>query len=450
MPTTTTHARRFCKAVVCKSVEGEPAGTFDTIVSVFGNVDYHGDRMVLGAFDDTIGEWQASGDPVPVIFTHRWDDLLAHIGVTLPTELTELAPGDSSLPQRIRANGGLYARQRLDVEADPAASYAARVAELLERRSLREFSFAYDPLAIRPVNGVDEVVAVALHELGPTLLGANPLTELLAAKARELGVTPKALDSAFTDLLGRSVLIDRKAGEAPADDEELTLGDTLDALEEAAAEDDEEDEVDVDDEVDEDAEGDEPADDDEVVDDDEPEEGDTVTDPKAKAITITPGGSIEERLNAVFESAQAWALLEYGGDLFATHLEGTYLDEGYAIVVTERWEDPWGEGPIWRLSFEVDERGAVTITEHEPVEFSGEFTVVESALTEAGAKAVERAKAKASTMAGIDPATLADAKANGKAGDTPAEDHEVEGADNFTVADLPAVLDELAEVGSEP
>lgn len=411
-PAVGAHRRRMAKAVHCKAMEGQPPGTFETIVSVFGNVDYHGDRIVVGAFEaGNLPEWRESGDPIPVIFTHRWDDLLAHIGVANPSEVRELAPGDSTLPDRLKANGGLYAVQRLDVNADPAASYAARIAELLERRSLREFSFAYDPLGVRPVDGVDELTRLALWEMGPTLLGANPLTELLAAKAKEVGFTPEAIDAVLTDLLGRSTLIDAKA---------ITTTDDGDP---AGA--------------------------------DDPQEVPTVGDTtEVKAITVTPGGSIEERLGVIFDSAQAWASIEYGGDLFALHLEGTYLDDGYAIVVAERWDDPWGEGPVWRLSFDTDDRGAVTITDAEEVTFEGDFVARRSEVTDAGAKAIAAAKAKAgapSTDDGLDPATLADVKASGKASPQgEAEDHGAEDDDNLSPADVGELIDGLDLEGIDP
>lgn len=168
-----------------KAVKDAPAGTFEAIVSVFGNRDKGGDVVKLGAFADSIAEWRKSGDPIPVIFSHAWGDLHAHIGVADPQDVKELEPGDPQLPEAIRENGGLYAKAALDV-GEPQ-SYASRVWQLLERRSLKQFSFAYNVVDGSEVTeneaSVYELRKLDLLELGPTLIGMNPATELLSAKA---------------------------------------------------------------------------------------------------------------------------------------------------------------------------------------------------------------------------------------------------------------------------
>jgi HK97 family phage prohead protease len=167
-------------------------GTFEAIVAVFGNVDHVGDRIIAGAFADSIAEWKASGDPIPVLFSHRWDDLDAHIGEVLEAE--ELGPGDARLPDAIKDLGGLYIKALLHVDED----YAGRVWRKLNRRTLREFSFAYDVLESVEVNDpiaaghrVD-LVKLGIIEVGPTLKGCNPITQLIGAKARAAGKTGAA------------------------------------------------------------------------------------------------------------------------------------------------------------------------------------------------------------------------------------------------------------------
>jgi HK97 family phage prohead protease len=167
-------------------------GTFEAIVAVFGNVDHVGDRIIAGAFADSIAEWKASGDPIPVLFSHRWDDLDAHIGEVLEAE--ELGPGDARLPDAIKDIGGLYIKALLHVDED----YAGRVWRKLNRRTLREFSFAYDVLESVEVNDpiaaghrVD-LVKLGIIEVGPTLKGCNPITQLIGAKARAAGKTGAA------------------------------------------------------------------------------------------------------------------------------------------------------------------------------------------------------------------------------------------------------------------
>jgi HK97 family phage prohead protease len=151
-----------------KAVDDGNEGTFEALVSVFGNIDLVGDRVVKGAFAGSIKRWEESGDPIPVVFSHRWDDLDAHIGRVLKAEERE---------------EGLWVKAQLDLD-DPAA---AKVHRLLKDRRLREFSFAYDVLDdAKDSNGVNELKELELHEVGPTLKGANPATQLLAAKAADL------------------------------------------------------------------------------------------------------------------------------------------------------------------------------------------------------------------------------------------------------------------------
>lgn len=143
----------------------EAAGTFEALVAVFGNVDAVGDRLMPGAFAKTLAAWAASGDPVPVIWSHQWTDPHMHLGAVTSAVET---------PQ------GLLVRGTLDLDAP----VAAQVYRLLKGRRVREFSFAYDVVTSRTgADGANELVEVALLEVGPTLKGANPATALLDVKA---------------------------------------------------------------------------------------------------------------------------------------------------------------------------------------------------------------------------------------------------------------------------
>lgn len=168
-------ARTTGKVYGLKAV-GDPAdGVFEAYVSIFGNVDFHNERIRAGAFASSLERWKASGDPIPVIFSHQWDELDAHIGEVLEAE--EHLPGDDRLPMEIRANGGLWTKFALELDED----FAARVAKKLTKRTIREFSFAYDVLdEDRATDGVNELVELDVLEVGPTLKGANPATVLLS------------------------------------------------------------------------------------------------------------------------------------------------------------------------------------------------------------------------------------------------------------------------------
>ena len=106
-----------------------------------------------------------------------WENPEAHIG--------EVDPGDV-----VETDDGLFVKRgRIDLDRP----FAEQVFHLLERRRVKEFSFGYDrcvtprPPRTAPYNLLD----VDLFELGPTLKGMNPETELLAVKA--LGQSPTHL-----------------------------------------------------------------------------------------------------------------------------------------------------------------------------------------------------------------------------------------------------------------
>jgi uncharacterized protein len=154
----------------------EGAGTFEALVAVFSNTDSGGDRIVPGAFTKTLAEWRRSRDPIPVILSHRWDDPHAHIGVADPWDVRE-------------SSKGLLVKGRLDVDDNDVARQTYK---LLKRRSLREFSFGYTVPADgsrRASDGANELHEIDLIEVGPTLKGMNPSTELHAVKSA-LALTP--------------------------------------------------------------------------------------------------------------------------------------------------------------------------------------------------------------------------------------------------------------------
>ena len=141
-------------------------GQVEAIVSVFGNVDRIGDRVMPGAFTRSIAEWKQSGNPVPVILSHSWDDPWEHIGVVDSLE---------------EVDKGLKATYTLDIDTNPVA---AQVYRLMKRRSLKEHSFGYEIRDERSAkDGANELLDLDLIEIGPTLKGMNSDTELLAVKS---------------------------------------------------------------------------------------------------------------------------------------------------------------------------------------------------------------------------------------------------------------------------
>ncbi len=148
--------------------DGADEGVFEAIVSAFGNVDSYGDRVVKGAFADTLAEWKASGDPIPVLWSHLSHDPDYHIG-----EVLDAAETDE----------GLWVKARLDLD-EPKSR---KIYRLLKGRRVKQFSFAYDVIdgSFVKSDGEDvyELRKLKLYEVGPTLIGVNQATQLLAVKA---------------------------------------------------------------------------------------------------------------------------------------------------------------------------------------------------------------------------------------------------------------------------
>ena len=145
-----------------------PDGEFSALVSVFGTVDSVGDVVMPGAFAKTLAQYAEKGAPIPIVWSHDWDDPFSHIGYTTAAEETE---------------AGLQVTGRLDIAENPKA---AQVYRLLKNGRVRDFSFAYDVKESAPAkrDGVDvnELHELDVFEVGPTLVGAHRDTELMAIK----------------------------------------------------------------------------------------------------------------------------------------------------------------------------------------------------------------------------------------------------------------------------
>lgn len=165
----TLHKSYGARFKTVKDSDGNDTGEVTAIVSVFGNVDVVGDRVVKGAFAKTLGEWKESGDPIPMVWSHDWSNPMSHIG-----------EWDSS--KAVETDEGLELTGKVDLDSDnPIAKQAFH---LMKSRRVREFSFAYDVNDEQKAeDGANELLDLGLIEAGPTLKGANSATRLLAAKA---------------------------------------------------------------------------------------------------------------------------------------------------------------------------------------------------------------------------------------------------------------------------
>ncbi|HKN79929.1 MAG TPA: HK97 family phage prohead protease [Actinomycetota bacterium] len=171
-------------------------GVVTAVVSVFGNVDLVGDRVLPGAFTASLDRWRKSGERIPVVWSHEWLDPMSHIGYV--TEAKELSDG-------------LLVTTQFDVTGNPRAAYIFR---LLKERRVTNWSFSYDIVSERTApDGAHELLAVDLIEVGPALRGANPETYTVSAKTTTTSTAPvyvnwhtTAVDHEAADLKRREAL----------------------------------------------------------------------------------------------------------------------------------------------------------------------------------------------------------------------------------------------------
>jgi HK97 family phage prohead protease len=351
--------RAFTKAV------DEETREVEQIVSVFENVDLGKDRVKTGAFSDSLERWASTGDPIPVIWSHDWDNPFAHIGFVL--EAKELEAGDPALPEEISELGGLYTRYKVD-----DAPFADQVLRLLASRRVREASFAYDVIREKRNNdGTTDLLELDVIEVGPTLKGMNPMTQLLSAKSREkvaekagltLDQVNAVLDAADVKAYPSHTFLPKEGDAERCSICELTRN-TVGHLNLLSAE----------------ADG-------------------------SKAV-VTLAGSLEETLGRFFRVAGDYAAAENlgNGGFYALHPEGTYPDDSRAVYTVEGWNDPWGEGAFFEFRFTEDEDGELVVESAIEVEIQA-TTRPKSRHLDA-----EKAKAKltrATAAAGPSPAAL--------------------------------------------
>lgn len=147
--------------------DGLEDGQFVGYASVFGNKDSYGDIVQPGAFKETLAEWAASGDSIPVLWGHDMHDPFSNIGGVLSAEEDER---------------GLKVTAQLDLD-NPKGQQVYR---LLKGRRVNQMSFAYDVLegGTRTEDGDDfySLDKLKLYEVSIVPIGANQETEILAVK----------------------------------------------------------------------------------------------------------------------------------------------------------------------------------------------------------------------------------------------------------------------------
>lgn len=157
---------KTCPLVEVKS-DGDQ-GRFQALASTY-DIDSVGDKVKPGAFAKTLATWQAKGDSIPLLWSHRMDDPDYNLGHVLDAK---------------EAPGGLW----VDVQLDLTHTKAMQVYKLLKGRRINNLSFAYDEEDSQRVTGPDgksynELRQLKLYEVSLTPIGANQHTSVLGVKA---------------------------------------------------------------------------------------------------------------------------------------------------------------------------------------------------------------------------------------------------------------------------
>jgi hypothetical protein len=163
-------ARLKSAPVTIKAGDGD--GIIEAMVATY-DVDSGGDKIIPGAFAQTLDEWASSGQPIPFIWSHMHDDIDAYLGDVL--EAREVAPTKDDDP------GGLYIKAQIDMD-DPKSAKAYR---LMKSGRVRNYSFAYEVRDAAPSESDDSITELrqlGLFEVGPTLIGMNRETRTLSVK----------------------------------------------------------------------------------------------------------------------------------------------------------------------------------------------------------------------------------------------------------------------------
>ena len=148
-------------------------GEVEAFVSVFGNVDSYGDRVMFGAFKESI---QAK---LPkLVWQH---DLQQPVGKTVYAE--EIQAGDPRLPDQLKDHGALYVKGLFNLNTTGGRD----AFEHIKFGSVDEYSFGYEEVETTPLpDGTKELNKLHIVEWSPVTIGANPLTMTSNVKALTL------------------------------------------------------------------------------------------------------------------------------------------------------------------------------------------------------------------------------------------------------------------------
>lgn len=131
--------------------------------------DSYGDVVAPGAFSDTIADWKARGETMPVLYGHRMDDPDYFIG---------------GVKDMGEDEHGWWIHGAFDMESPKAA----RVYELIKSKRLNQLSFAFDvedegQVELDDGTKANELRKLKVYEASFVPVGANQDTGIAAIKS---------------------------------------------------------------------------------------------------------------------------------------------------------------------------------------------------------------------------------------------------------------------------
>lgn len=159
----------------------EAAGTFKGYASVFGNVDSYGEVVAAGAFAESLKAIKASGDPLPILWQHKWDTVIGGA-----TELKE-------------DEKGLYTAGELLINDLPESK---RAHTLMTKRLVTGISIGYyvEDSSFDEKKGIRTLKKLDLKEYSIVTFPANGLARVDEVKSK-LMAGEKPTIRAFEELL---------------------------------------------------------------------------------------------------------------------------------------------------------------------------------------------------------------------------------------------------------
>lgn len=154
-------------------------GTFEGLLSPYGNVDQGGDVVEKGAFTASLKQ---NGDTVPMLWQHKQDCPI----------------GDLTLDDR---EDGLWCRGRLLLDiAEGLKAYT-----LLKAKIIKGLSIGYETIKAQTINGVRHLKELRLYEGSVVTFPMNILANVTSVKARECkgDFVEELADRQVSDQLGQ-------------------------------------------------------------------------------------------------------------------------------------------------------------------------------------------------------------------------------------------------------